>query len=297
MMYYYKKPCYKLSIVEQDLSSHYKLLNFNNRLFGKPEEFNNLLTLTDINILADALASVMTEMYCEGYLDKKLILEGLMLCRDLVSSLGFNETNNYRLHEYWDGKPTVLLVAGCQVESMVRNRVVAARRLCELLPPPITIVFSGFHPPRERVKIKNESVRMENIFFEDVPEQKYNLFSKITKHTIEIEGASGHTEENIKKFIELGLIEKEPKVNVVLVTSTFHLPKLAEIFEDKIGKLSDHINTILLVGSEKLNRLDSTAKDEKYAKQVFFRLAFSLFKELKRRGSVEGQPVTLDKEV
>jgi len=300
MIFAYKKFGLTETRVDQDMSTHRGNLKFAEWLHrGSASKFFDLLTNPDVDeicrdepekksggtvsVLADVLASVLTEMYGRKYVDKRWILNGLRFCRDLVSSLGYRETNEGRFLDHCDGKPNVVLVAGCQNRRMMRNRVAAARRLCRILPAPISIVFSGVHPPRNRAPIPDESMRMENLFFEGlrgVP----NFMSKITRNSIEIEAKSKRTGENIKEFFALKLLEKQDSSNVALVSSTFHLARLAQYFEADVGERVKHVNTLLLVGSERLDRLEKVAADKQYAKQVFFQLALFMFTELKKDG-------------
>lgn len=123
-------------------------------------------------------------------------------------------------------------------------------------------------------------MRMENLFFEGVRRSR-SFISKITTNNIEVEARSQRTDQNIKQFFALNLLEKQPSANVALVSSTFHLARLAQNFEANVGARASHVNLLLLVGSERLDRLESAAADEKYAKQVFFQLALFIFTELK----------------
>ena len=95
--------------------------------------------------------------------------------------------------------------------------------------------------------------------------------AKIRSQRCYLEQSSQTTQENVQRFLETGLVPKSTPLKLYLVSSTFHLVRLAKDTEAYITALGNNdIKRIVLCGADDINRPSGPTKSGHYIKLMFF---------------------------
>jgi hypothetical protein len=280
--YFYKSPSHAQP-GRVDLQSYVKEFGFLDWLNDEQRRKLRALFLLDqdpykkeelVALIADVVAAAVSQLIRIERIEPKIVLKMIRFSRDLLLDLGYKETNMMRLPEEVGPGENLTLIAGCQGRRTLRSRTLAIAECIPTIPGHFTIFPCGLRPPGEKkVQIPDESARIENLILETFP-PTLDARTKFTTVNIQIESQSSSTLENVQKFLDM-VKERTSSGNlqkVFLVTSTWHLPKLATLFEEQIAARGISVEKIVLVGSEQLGNLTDASKDLKYAKQALFRL-------------------------
>lgn len=203
----------------------------------------------------DLAASFIQTIYSSGNFEKSLWNISLSCIADIILDLGYLELTERgladRLRVSYTDVENVMMVAGCQDRIMLERRIEKASEVYSKCGDNIRIVFSGRNPNYgTKSTIKDESIRMENLFFSNMKK----LFSdfKMSNYNTENEGRSKITTENISNLFDGDYLVKNKPNNIIIVSSSFHLVRLCQEIEEYIRNKSPdkQIKQIILIGSE-----------------------------------------------
>lgn len=199
-----------------------------------------------------------------------------------------------------------MLVPGCQTPKMLKQRaLVGAQVWCQMMERAenTRCFLSGARPPNEkRVTTPNESALMRKEFLEffarhqNKHPENLDVEMGITARDVRCDPKSDTTKTNIRRFVDT--IVKDGTSNlrlIVVVSSTFHLIRLAPILEDALANLWRRPNSaprklqLALVGAETDEFVSEPEKapliwDPVYMKSLFF----EVFKYLAQEGQLPG---------
>lgn len=203
-------------------------------------------------------------------------------------------------------KRHIVLVAGCQTLEIIQNRVAATVAIWRLLTSntqspeqDATIVFSGKCPPgRASVTFRCEAETMEGMFRQMLLADRDPDDRTPRQDQLELipDTEASTSDANVKNFLAMmdarGLLEGSV---MWLVSSTFHLRRLAELASD-LGRLypERQPQRVILVGSESYVRVTNVAQHPAYVKSLVFELLNGLAKYEQFGGgsAPSGEPAT-----
>lgn len=189
-----------------------------------------------------------------------------------TQSLGFVQTVNAKRWRQGHPGRAFIVVLGCQTPALLDRRVRAAARLvrtAELVDA--VVVFSGANPtyaapvsasdragtrasdPAEsrsvdasEARIIDESAHMCSLFEAELGHSDIERLN-LSLHT---EAASGKTSENIHRSMTVRGIPLEEFRHLVLISSSFHLPRISSVALEAAASRGASFETVSLVGSE-----------------------------------------------
>jgi len=200
--------------------------------------------------LADEAAAAFTAAYEIGIINHSIVTKLIEVCHATVTTFGFAVSSYPSLPAHDLTKECILLVAGCQHRPILERRVAATAKLVRKLQRPVSIIFSGKHSATEKVQIRSEGEEMQAMYESMGGKTQGVTFLRMKK---ELEAT--RTIENIDNVLKTkGLVTRDQQTCLVLISSTFHLPRIAReldtlINEDRFG-VSAFITDICLVGAE-----------------------------------------------
>jgi len=263
----------------QDFRRYFKIFSPTKFLHQNKLDFFKSLETNQIENFADLIASLFVNLFIEsGNLRSSLISEAIRCCRDILMDCGYDETSIRSINEVLGNERTknIILTAGCQTEELLDSRVNGAVEICEelvTLNRDIKIVFSGKNHKTGRVKIKDESQRMELLFWEKILRSRLANMKKLVHiEKIILERESGKTQENVEKFLDIlsKQIDGDIPINLYIVSSNFHLYRLSVEIESRLKEAKFNIENLVLIGSENINTLNQVTKNPAYIKTMFF---------------------------
>jgi hypothetical protein len=196
---------------------------------------------------------------------------------------GFEETALYEAErQARPGENYVLLVFGCQGHLVRDYRAAAAFHVLKRLHSvPLKIVFSGHHPAepgsKKVVLCLDEARALEREFSRHIDRDPE--VAKRHNFTLALENRSASTQENLANFFA-GDYLRDNDSTLFLVSSTFHLPRLAKDAESIIAKdpaAAARVKRLFLVGSETHPAQDPVALEANYIKAMLFEVYNHLF--------------------
>ncbi|HWZ15468.1 MAG TPA: TauD/TfdA family dioxygenase [Mucilaginibacter sp.] len=239
------------------------------------------------NLIPDITASQIQKLYEKEFLnDLGLINEGLNCCRDLIFNLGYEDVvlcNSVTMEE--DGLKTIvndtgdkniMIIPGCQHAGMLTGRVLKAIRVLDNFKHNLTIYASGGNPldnptGPDKVSIAQESKFIHNTFYELIKKMNIGLLDNF--RVIE-ENESYNSITNLKKC--LNRLSKQESHNLIIVSSTFHLIRLAQEVEKQLTVIfnqgpenTNFIKNIILIGAEGIDAKFTRVKSGGYVKSMF----------------------------
>ncbi len=235
---------------------------------------------------ADAAAAVVARLFANRVSDD-IIEKGLRCCRDILLGRGYRETTLGDLQrgigpaqppETSTNLVHSVIVAGCQTEALLENRVDMAIELISNLQVDVSLVFAGGAPERDEIRIPDESTRMK-VLFEQRMSERHN--ARVTRkggrpgsggRKLALEHASTTTRENIHSVFEGGFLVPGARHILYLVSSTFHLLRFATECEKAIatGRAGIGVEHIVLCGAEGTGELEGPARHGRYIKLMFY---------------------------
>lgn len=248
----------------------------------------------------DLVAAVLAHLQYRGWLDtEEVVNTGLRYCRTMIEDAGFDETALYKIKdEAQRDLNYVMLVFGCQGHTVRDARARAAFHVVKRAPAiPFTVVFSGRNPSEnaERlVRVKNEARALEREFSRLV-DQDLEMAQRHNFHIARMEEESSSTVENLANFLKGNYLKKGVETHLFLVSSTFHLPRIAAGAERLIAgdlEIQETVNRLFLVGGETNVAEDPITKEAPYVKAMFYEVFEHVFKhrpfEVMRPSQYEG---------
>jgi DUF218 domain len=249
----------RLDIIHDEYAECFDL---SDRIYtDKRPEWNDLFDKNRM-LASDIAASVATALFRGGFMKNQHFVERMLrCCANTVSALGFDEIEKQSfIHAMHAAEANVVLVLGCQDERMLQRRVDRLVELAMHTSSPFAIVFSGYNPGTPTVRIKDESTRMR-ILFENAMERRFRERGLKAKdyETIMLpqrsEQNSRNTKQNLDEFLGRNYLNANLKQNVVVISSTFHLIRIAEYFSGCVAgnlhNIKKMVSRVLLVGAEK----------------------------------------------
>lgn len=242
----------------------------------------------EISWLADIAASVTAQLLSKSRNDA-IVKQALRCCRDILLSKGYLETNLYGMHNEATSSPSVapfILVPGCQTDSILESRVDAALQLISSIHTNRDLVFIGYGPPLDPVRIPDESDRMMTIYEDRLRKSvlTQSILCKIRSVRCFTENSSKTTSENIKMFFQSGFMQQKTDYRLYLVSSTFHLLRFAKECE---GYLHDNpianIKQIVLIGADDINHPSEISMSGNYIKFMFYDIYTFLFQDEEKK--------------
>ena len=253
-----------------DLGRFRKHLNFFRFLDKQQDELIPMLaTPAGRQLLSNVAAAVVTQLVYRHHIpvrtrpreydpnDPPLVDVLSKLFDQKTQSLGFAQTTNAtRWREEHEGRVLVVVV-GCQTDTILERRVRAAIRLVSTARlSEAAIVFSGANPTYANARILddssagariiNEAAQMCSVFeaelgADDIAELQLQL---------RIESESGETAANIVRSLEHMSGQGKELRHLVVVSSSFHLPRLGSVALNVLNTISHSFESLSLVGSE-----------------------------------------------
>lgn len=225
-------------------------------------------------IPADVAAAAITILYEFDYTEKdKLINIASRFCHDLIEDKSFRVIELLELHDLAleRRKNSILIVPGCQPPDMWQSRVNAAISFLRDIHVNFKVVFSGLHPSitkRKSLKTMDEAVAMKNYFEYSIKgSQKLSNVSRFVVYTEEF---SDTTSSNIAQVMADENIAESEGNNLFVISSLFHLPKLANIIEEYKESKKKTIDLVTLVAAENYLSKNELMYQPAYVKQLFF---------------------------
>lgn len=232
------------------------------------------------NFISDTTASTLRRFYEKGFLHERLVKEGIRCCQSIVFNLGYQDfVMDFDTFKQLQGDDTVqniMIIPGCQHPGMLTGRVKKAVNSLEYFDKNLTIVATGCNPRKskndpKKVTIPDESkfiLNKLNDFIKDLCIPTPPIFKKIE------ENKSTNTPQNIENT--LNSLDKTKSHNLIIVSSTFHLIKLAKFVETELTKFYEKnkncehfIKNIFLLGAEKEEAKFTPEKSSGYIKSMF----------------------------
>lgn len=271
---YYVKDCQVAgaTVVRKDFRHSALPLDFFDRVFFQQRsQMEKGGADTETQRAADYAAACIAQFQEARLLNVDAIEKALEYCEDLILDSGFRQTPVDKLHEGTSHlEDHAILVPGCQTKPHYKSRVRALVHVLNGAHFPFKVVFSGKHPPAAKsVQTPDEALAL-NVYFDDIGGRTHQ-FSKHLRRQIYLERESGTTSQNIVKFMqEPDLIAPDRPSQILLISSLYHLPRLAVALEDYIKRIGlQCVRRIVLVSAENTTP-NRVSKDPLYVKQMFY---------------------------
>ncbi len=230
--------------------------------------------------IADLLAALVYRLFITETLERNAFVEKcLRCCEAMLENEGFDivdindvlQTANEAIH-------CLVLAPGCQTDELLMSRVRATEEVCYKLVSigkPVQLFFSGKNPGlRAGVppSILNESKTMQMWFWDLwARRQQASDFRRLLNIRLLTEDASKTSVENIKRILEMSRSRLQEGGNIFIVSSTFHLIRLAKALENELrADDSLRVSSIVLVGSE--ISASNVSMHKAYVKSMVFNL-------------------------
>jgi hypothetical protein len=257
---------------------------------------------TNKNCISDTAASIIRKLYEKGFFHDRLVQDGLNCCQSIVFNRGYKnfviDFESFKKLRGDDSVQNIMIIPGCQHPGMLKGRIKKAVKSIQYFDKNLKIVASGCNPLEnptgpEKVTIPDESKFILNYLNDLIIDQRIitpPVFEKIE------ENESFNTTSNLTKA--LSKLDKKQSHNLIIVSSTFHLIKLAKFVEEVLTEFynehsnsEDFIKNIFLFGAEKEDAALTPSKSSGYIKSMFV----DIFDELIRFQTIEDQKVEIRK--
>ncbi len=252
-----------------------------------PELARMIRPATDVDhgrLVAEVIAASVAKLHAVSLTSNGLIEEGLRYLLDLMAVQGYAELSDHSLRKNLSNDPTrkVVVVVGCQTEEILESRVKRAYELARVVGDRATIVLSGKCPNRPRVRIANESERMAGILERLIDQRGTGAEGRVPYIQVVLENKSDDTKANVREILDHPDVFDTSAVHTVfMVSSTFHLPRLAVCFEEVLrtkADLATRINHVIFSHSEEAKATRLTRRPE-YVKATLFEIYWRIVDE------------------
>jgi hypothetical protein len=182
---------------------------------------------------------------------------------------------------------TVLLITGCQTPEVRNARVDAAYEATRYLNvPSVHVVFSGAHPPAsatdrgprsEKHPIEpDEAGAMDVLFSQRRQSDPHPPAARAMCHQ---ESSSTRTKENVENFLNQQRMDPGQRTHLLIASSTFHLPRLADELESHLTIERPGLQRITLISAEDHVHAarSEPIRHQIYMKQMMFELFRMMF--------------------
>jgi hypothetical protein len=184
---------------------------------------------------------------------------------------------------------TVLLITGCQTPEVRNARVDAAYEAVRCLNvPSVDVVFSGAHPPAaasatdrgprsEKYPIEPDEAGAMDVWFSQ--RRRSDLHPLAAKTVCYKESSSTRTKENVENFLREHRFDPAQDTHLLIASSTFHLPRLADELEAHLSVERPGLKRITLISAEDHAQAarSELMQHQMYIKQMMFELFRLMF--------------------
>jgi hypothetical protein len=186
-----------------------------------------------------------------------------------------------------DFDQTILLTTGCQTPEVRNARVNAAYETIRHLDvPAVSVVFSGAHPPQssenrgprsEKHPIEPDEAGAMEVWFSQ--KRQADPHPPKPKVTYFQESSSTRTKENVENFLRMQRIDPSQRTHLLIASSTFHLPRLADELEAHLTGSRPGLQRITLISAEDhaYAARSEPLQHQIYIKQMMFELFRMMF--------------------
>lgn len=269
-----------------DLRDCQKTFDFRSRVYKDHILAVKELLVEKPIVVFDLAAALVSTLYMEAYVHKKAFERALECCRKLLEDLGFQwidiDTLTNKLRQREVNPRNIVLVAGCQDEQMIRRRAESAAGFCAKWNVNLEVVFSGRNPGAGKNVIDDESQIMLNYFIQYMNRRRQIApdLGLPKLNTTYFEDASNNTKKNVENFWEKFMLPfRAMPTNVIVVSSTFHLIRLAESLLERLNEAACDVKNLVLVGAEEQE--DEVVHEESSARYMKL-MMFDVFRCLLR---------------
>ena len=263
-----------------DASSARAALDFTSLLH--PSQAVHGMTDGQRKALADAAAAAVTQVHRLAPLPPEFISELLNYCHFAVQNVGYSTETLEELEPLLKaGGDNLMVIMGCQTLPLLHARVDAAIRLLRAVGMGFEVVFAGFNPTAgvAPARIINEA-KEAHIYFHSLIQNDQALRDRIGLRQW-TESQSTDTSGNIRHFLDSDFLTRNGKKRVFLVSSTFHLMRIAVELENYRDDLvSRTVTAVVLVGAENLFAVDAIKCRSAYVRSLAFEVYYDVLKRV-----------------
>lgn len=243
-----------------NLEPYFELLQFTRALDFAQREYVEKIASERPVALADLLAALTYKLFDTGNIKRDFFVEKCLRgCDAILENEGFDIIDINDIFEVTRQAAHCLVIApGCQTDELLMSRIRATEEICYQIVSmrkQVHLFFSGKNPGQRAgisPSILNEAQTM-NMWFWDLWERRQQVgdFRRLVNIQLLIEDGSKTSIENIKRLLALSQRQLLEGSNVFIVSSTFHLIRLAQALERELEtNPSFSVPNLILVGSE-----------------------------------------------
>jgi len=229
----------------------------------------------------DFAAAVIAQMRRRGLLSQTYIQDALRYCRSMVEAEGYEQTVPPHLSDSSTSTSHVILVFGCQGPEVRDARARACFQLVKnLRHVPLKIVFSGKNPSttdsRKVILTRDEAAALQ-AEFQRLLERDPTFDGR--NFTFALEQQANSTAGNLKHFLQGPYLERNRPAQLFLLSSTFHLGRIAQETDAALASYPDlgsGIARLVLVGAED-DAEEAIVSDERYVKAMMYEVFRHMF--------------------
>ena len=254
-------------------------LTFAPRMHGRTR--TALESAEGCRVAADTAASAITQTHSLGALNPQFVNKLLAYCHNAIQGCGYElEVMHGVSRLLTEGGRNIMLVLGCQTLQLLHARVDAALGALRALPDHFQVVFAGSNPTGGAgpSAITNEAKEMRSYFDSCLQRDTNGLITRLGLEQW-VEPESADTKGNVRQFLGSPVLDTNEPKRVFLVSSTFHLMRIAVEIEAHVGALRDkQVTQLVLLGSEDIYDQAPTKLLPEYVKSLAFEVFFDMLK-------------------
>jgi hypothetical protein len=271
--------------IKQKLPTDVKKLAFLEKIYPKAQAtFRSAIRAQKVEQYVDVVAAALTLLKMNGFLSSKLVTRATEVCRDVVRRQGYRVRDWTELSQILGSRRNIVLIPGCQGRTILKSRAEAAADFCSKASGRIDVIFSGSHPPDSKEVIEPDEAGMAQQYFNDAMKKRRSSLPRgvhLIVPTAEVR--SKNTEQNVSYSLRTRPFRDPGRKNVIVVSSAFHLPRVAQALEKRLRRQNHGVERLILVSAEPIGRLTKVSNHETYAKQALFLLYTEIFREVAKQ--------------
>lgn len=253
----------KEPVRSQDFRNHSPLFNITEYIYHDKRHLFEELLAQHPEFIPDLAASILNGV--SSHLKSDLLVKALRCCRDILLDMDYTETHLDEIKQLTSqDQDRLIVIAGCQNDDLLQARVEVAAKLFKNLHMSARFIPVGKGPAHETNRIRDESARIKTILHQQ-------LGHHLEIVPLELEQESHRTYENIANLLGGSYIDATRSTSLFIVSSTFHLIRLAKEVDSRSNVFSikhPNINSIFLIGSE--SGVNKTVRSASYIRFLFY---------------------------
>jgi hypothetical protein len=202
---------------------------------------------------ADIAASVLSHAYSDRALNVGFLKQLLEYSHHAVQGRGYDLEDIGDLGDFAQSAGrNIMLIAGCQSLQLMHSRVDVALQSLNSLPSRFQVVFVGSNPSGGTYpsSVLHEAREMKAYFKTRLFSYSEELSRRI-KLEQWVDSQTADTRGNIEQFMNSNVLHGDEPKRIFLVSSTFHLMRVAAELELQLPQLAKHrVASVILIGSE-----------------------------------------------